>query len=194
RCRPRSPHGHPRSRSRRSCGAPCLDVAIGGQTHRVDDLLVPRTPAQVSGQGLPDLGVARRGHTHIHRSFQQVIGLYEQTRGAKPALDRTGVDKSLLHDPQGPLPGVRTLAQPLHSAYAPPFGLPRGDHARTRGLFVEVDGARTTLSLFTGVLAPRKTQVLTPHVQQALPGPDVVDGPLLAVEVKVHTHRTPSLR
>ena len=77
-----------RSRSaRRRAGS----SRLGGRADRVEDLLVARAAAQVAGQRLADLGVAR-----VRLALQQVVGGDDQPGRAEAALDGARGEERLL--------------------------------------------------------------------------------------------------
>ena len=110
---------------------------------RRDDPLVAGAAAEVPGQALADVLLARLGH-----AAQQVAGRDEQARGAEPALHGTRLEERRLERVQRPVraghagDGVDAAAVCL-----------RGEHeARARDLPVDRHGAGAALALLAGVL------------------------------------------
>ena len=144
--------------------APFVDSSAGRQPHRVEDLRVPRTAAEVAAQRLADLVV--RGLRHPP---QEIHRRHDQPGRAEPALHRPRRRERLLHRMQLPL----RRPQPLHGHDLVPVRL-RGQHqASAHELSVQQDRARPALSLLARVLRPRQPQVLAQRVEQALALPDL---------------------
>ena len=155
---------------------------LGGQPHRVEDLLVARAAAQVAGQRLADLGVGR-----IRVARQQVVAGHDQPRRAEAALHRARLDEGLLDGVQ-----LLALGQPLDGDDLAALGLPGEHEARAHELAVEVDRARAALALLAGVLGAREVEVVAQRHEQALALPDAVGLAQLAVDGQGQAHRCSS--
>ena len=147
--------------------------ALGGEAHGVEDLLVAGAAAQVAGQRLADLRVARRAARARSRSW--------------PATIRPGVQKPHCTAPASTnacCTGCSSLAvgQPLDRDDLAPLGLAGEHQAGADERAVEVDRAGAALALLAGVLGARQAEPLAQHVEQALALPDVVGLAPLAVD------------
>src|SRR5215212_1344737 len=159
--------GHaPRGRSR-----------AGRQLHSVEDLRVARAAAEVAGQRLSDLVLAR-----ARASRQQVDGCDDEARRAEAALNRAGLGEGRLNRVQ-----LAVFAQALHGHELMAVSLGRDDEAGADELAVEEHRARPALALLAGVLGAGKAETLAKNVEQALAGPDV-SLVALAVDSQLDSH------
>jgi len=149
-----------------------------GQPDCVQDRLVTRAATQVSRQRLADLVVAG-----FRDPPQQVVRCHDQPRRAEAALHGARVDERLLHRVQ-----LVAVGQSLHGTHRVALGLAGRDQARAHRRVVQVDRAGTAFALFAGILRAGQAESFAEHVEQALAGPDVVRGALLAVDNQVHAH------
>src|SRR5262245_35315020 len=134
------------------------------EAYRLQDLLVTGAPAEVPGQGLPNLRV--RG---IRTAGDQVVRLDQQARRAEPALHGAGLDERLLDRVQ-PV----AVGQALDRTDVAALRLPGRHEARADRRAVEVHRAGAAFALLTGVLGAGQSHPLAQDVQQALALPDVV--------------------
>src|ERR671924_1923432 len=135
----------------------------GRQAHSVEDLRVAGAAAEVAGEGLADLVLARVGMPLEKRGCRD-----DEPGSAEAALDSARLDESLLHPVQAPL-----LAEALDGHDFVPVRLGGEDEARAHELPVQEDGARPALALLAGVLRARQAELLAQREEQALPRPDV---------------------
>src|SRR6266516_3282895 len=158
----------------RACACGLRWSRAGGQPDGVEDLRVAGAAAEVAGQCLADLVVAR---ARIAR--QQIRGRDDQARSAEAALDRAGLGEGLL---DGVQPAV--LAQTFDGHQLVPVRLGGKDEACADELAVQQHGARSALALLARVLRARQTEPLAENVEQTLARPHVglmalaVDGQL----------------
>ena len=126
--------------------------------HRLEDLAVPRAAADVPGERLLYLGVARLGIRAQQRDRRD----HEAGR-AEAALHRARVDERLLH-------GMHPLHGPerLDGADLAIGGRAGEDEARAHELSVHEHRARAALALLARVLAPREAEVIAQHREEAL--------------------------
>ena len=133
------------------------------QPDRVEDLLVAGAAAEVPGERLADLVLARVG-----RALEQRGGRDDQPGRAEAALHRARVDERLLHGMKvSPAPRPSTVTTSWPSACAASTR-----HAHT-SVAVEEDGAGPALALLARVLRAGKPEPLAQRVEQALSFPDL---------------------
>src|SRR4051795_11247886 len=130
---------------------------------RVEDLRVPRAPAEIAAQGLPDLVVRRVRHVR-----QQIHGRHDQPRCAEPALHGARRRERLLHRMERPV-----RPEPLHRHDLVPVRLHRQHQTRADQRPVEQDRARPALALLARVLRAGQPHVLAQRVEKALALPDL---------------------
>src|SRR5438094_3169224 len=150
--------GAPRPPRRSGAEAARSNPLPRGAMHRLEDLAVPRAAADVPGERLLYLGVARLGI----RAQQRDRGDDEAGR-AEAALHRARVDERLLH-------GMHPLHGPerLDGADLAIGGRAGEDEARAHELSVHEHRARAALALLARVLAPREAEVIAQHREEAL--------------------------
>ena len=134
----------------------------------VEDLLVPRAAAEVSGQRLADLVVGRIGNP-----AEELGRRDDESRSAEAALDGTRVGERLLHGVE-----LSVLAQILDGDDLVAVGLGGEDEAGTDQCLVKKDRARAALPLLTRVLRAGQVEPIAECRQQAFPRPDVRFPPL----------------
>src|SRR6188768_234932 len=147
--------GRPRASSSRS--------SPGGLVDGVEDLRVARAPAEVPGERLADLVVAR-----IRDAAQEIGGGDDEARRAEPTLDRSRLGECLLYGVQ-PV----SLGEPLDGPDRVTVRLGREHEAGADELAVEEDGARATLALLARVLRAGQAEPVAQRHEEALALPDV---------------------
>src|SRR5262249_39448008 len=153
--------------------------ALRGQADGVEDLRVPGAPAQVAGEGLADLVLAR-----VRAAGEEVRRGHDQPGRAEAALDRARRHEGLLNRVQL---AVRRQALDRHDLVSIRL---RGEHeTRADELPVEKHGARAALTQLAGVLRAGQAEPLAQGVQQAFARPHVGLAPLA-----VHDHVDPHPR
>src|SRR4051794_26918469 len=126
---------------------------------RADDPLVAGAPAQVSGERLADLRVARPVLVP-----QQVVGGEQDAGGAEPALQAVVVPEGLLDRVQ-PVPGRQSLDRGQVGA----VGLDGEQQAGADRLAVHQDGARPAHPVLAPHVRAGQAQVLAQEVGQRAP-------------------------
>ena len=128
-----------------------------GHVHRLADLLVAGAAAEVAGESLADLLVARRG-----LALEQVDRRDEHPGCAEAALHGAGLD-------EGPLDSVELASggERLHGSHRPAGGLDGGDEAGADDLAVEPDRAGTALALLARVLRADQAERVAEHGEKA---------------------------
>ena len=133
-----------------------------GQAGRFDHRLPTRAPAQVSQQGLVDLGVGNSSG-RIVAGVAQRGEPHDDAGGAEPAL--AGAGGSERGSPGTADSGGQTVQRGHLAAGQPAY---RG-HARHPGCAVDPHGATTALALrAAAVLRRAQVQALAQHVEQRL--------------------------
>src|SRR5512133_2159977 len=127
--------------------APCNSLLLGieeahGEADGVEDLRVAGASAEVAGERLAQLVLARR-----RVALQQVGRRDDQAGSAKAALDGPGLGERLLHRVELPV-----LREPLDGHDVVVVGLRGKDEARADELPVEQHRARAALALLARVL------------------------------------------
>ena len=159
-------HATARARRRRAGSWLVTRAGNGGQANRGEDLLVAGAAAEVAGERLADLVVAR-----VRRSREEVGGGDDESGGAEAALDRSRFDEGRL---DGVEPGA--VGEPLDRRHLVTVGLRREDEAGADEGAVEQHRARAALPLLARVLRPRVAELLAQREEQRLPLPAVGDG------------------
>ena len=143
-----------------------IDVELQPQiagVHRLDDFRIRRTAAEIPGQIVPDVVVARLGH-----AAEEIGRRHDEARRAEPALHGARLRERLLHRVERTVSG-----EALHGHHVVPVGLRGEDQARADELAVEKDRARAALALLAGVLGAGQLEAIAQGRQEALTRPDV---------------------
>src|SRR5262249_46439755 len=143
--------------------ADSFSAGLGGESYRVEDLRVPGAAAEVAGEGLADLVVARS-----RVPIEQVGSGDHEPRRAEAALHSTRLDERLLDAMQ-----VLAPPHPLAGRHLVPFRLRAEHEAATDDPAVEEHRAGTALALLARILRARQAEPLAQDEQQALARPHV---------------------
>ena len=157
-------------RRRADRGGSCrVAVLIAGSlVNRVEDLLVPGAAAEVPGERLADLVVARIGH-----AAEEVGRGDDEPRRAEAALHRARLGERALHRMEL---AVARETLDRDDVVAVRLG---GEHeTRADELAVEEHGARAALALLAGVLRAGELEAVAQRREQALARPGVGLAPL----------------
>ena len=138
----------------------CSRTRSGGHLDRPDDLVVAGAAAEVAGDGVADLVLAR-----LRVALQQGDGGHDHPGGADAALQPPLLDEGLLHRVQLPVPG-----QPLHGGHAAPLGLGGEEQAGGHRAPVQEHGAGPAVPRATALLRPGQLQAVPEHLQQGAVG------------------------
>src|SRR3954466_11296985 len=136
----------------RGAGPPASDVE-----HRLDDPLVARAAAQVAGERLAHLALARIGPR-----AQQRLGGHEEARRAEPALQRMALVEGLLERMQL----LRVARQALDGEHRAAAGLDRQHEARPHGLAVDLHGARAADAVLAADVRAGQARDVADEVRQ----------------------------
>src|SRR5439155_22496031 len=113
-----------------------------GDPHGVEDLRLPRAPAEIARQRLADRVV---GGSRI--ASEQIRDSNDETGRAEAALHGARLDERFLHGMEGAV-----LAEPLDGDEVVTLGLRGEDEARTDERPVHQDRARPALALLARIL------------------------------------------
>src|SRR3990170_4664474 len=131
-----------RGSSFRLRGAPTYFMGLssapgrGRALDRTHDVVVPRAPAEVPLQAVPDLRLRRVGPL-----LQELHRLEDHPRGAVPALERVQLPERLLDRVQPAVP-----LEPLDGGELGPVGLDGEERAGLHAESVQEDGAGPALA------------------------------------------------
>src|SRR5262249_21747388 len=129
-----------------------------GVFHRAHDLVVARAPAEIAGQPVADLGVAR-----VRVALQQRAAGHEEAGGADPALQRRVLEELLLQRVQRLAPG-----HALDGLDPAAVHLAAQHEARAHQPAVERDAAGAAVTRGAAFLAAGEVQRVAQHVEQRL--------------------------
>src|ERR1041385_8263845 len=125
--------------------------------HRLDDFRVAGAPAQVAGQGLPNLISGRP-----RRALEQDMGREQHAGRTNPALGRAALDECPLQS--------RQLSAVSHTFARDPvaaLNLTDGHETAINDLSVYHYRARSALSFPAPLFRPGRAEILTQNVQKS---------------------------
>src|SRR5262249_42850992 len=143
----------------------------------LDDVDVARATAQVPGDRVPDLVLARPGVV-----LEVRVARHQHARGAVTALEPV-----LLHKPFLDRVEPAVLLEPLHRQDGPAVSLDPEDGARLHRPPVQEDGAGAAMRRVASDMRPGEAEHLPDQVNQEQSGLDVGLTPL-AVDRDAHAH------
>jgi hypothetical protein len=131
--------------------------------HSVNDLLVARAPAQVSGKRRPDLFSIR-----IRVMIEKTFCRHKHPRGTETALHGPMLQKGLLQGMQF----LSIRVQPFHRGDIGSAAICSKDQAGINGLAVEKNDASSALSGATAFLCSGESQAQPQHAEKSFMGLD----------------------
>src|SRR3954462_8325549 len=146
---------------------------LGGVLDGLHDVHVPGAAAEISGDGLPDLRLAR-----VLVAIEERAARQHHSRRAVAALQAVLLPESFLHGVE-----LSVLLEPLDGGDLAPVGLHREERARLHRLSVEQHGARAAMARVATDVRSRHPQVLAQEVDEEQPRLDL---PLLGLSVDGH--------
>src|SRR5688500_12682251 len=136
-----------------------LSHLAGGLLHRLDDPQISRAAAEVAGERLPQLVVAR-----VWMLPQEGLHGHQEARRAEPALERMRLVERTLERVEGAVGG-----QPFDRPEAAAVRLHREREAGAHRDAVELDGAGAADALLAADLRPGQPGTVPDEVRQERP-------------------------
>jgi len=129
---------------------------LGAALHRLDDIDVARTAAEITVEPVIDLVVRGIGIVLEHRT-----DCHDHARRAKPALQRMAISESLLHRMQ-----LAILAHTLNGNYIGAVSLHSEQGAGLDRPAIEMHGAASALARVAADMRSGQTELISQEIRQ----------------------------